>query len=129
MLDIYYRAGGLMLVNPIIAPGLLLELHPPTLTSKMEQLEGYAEIALAGAPIKAGDALSHAAQVLVQYSQTIASFNQLSIDADMPKAPDGLARRLPCAMGALLGASTFLRGCFFLQLCLRSRYSATLSAG
>jgi DNA-directed RNA polymerase subunit alpha len=41
--------------------------------------------------IKAGDALSHAAQVLVQYSQTIASFNQLSLDADMPKAPDGLA--------------------------------------
>lgn len=41
--------------------------------------------------IKAGDALSHAAQVLVQYSQTIAGFNQLSLDADMPKAPDGLA--------------------------------------
>lgn len=57
ILDIYYRAGGLMLVNPIIAPGLLLELHPPTLTSRMEQLEGYADIALAGAPIKAGDVL------------------------------------------------------------------------
>ena len=57
ILDIYYRAGGLMLVNPIIAPGLLLELHPPTLTSKMEQLEGYADIALASAPIKAGDVL------------------------------------------------------------------------
>jgi uncharacterized phosphosugar-binding protein len=57
VLDIYYRAGGLMLVNPIIAPGLLLELHPPTLTSKMEQLEGYGEIAIAGAPIKAGDVL------------------------------------------------------------------------
>jgi uncharacterized phosphosugar-binding protein len=57
VLDIYYRAGGLMLVNPIIAPGLLLELHPPTLTSKMEQLEGYGEIALAGAPIKVGDVL------------------------------------------------------------------------
>ena len=37
VLDIYYRAGGLMLLNPIIAPGLLLELHPPTLTSRMEQ--------------------------------------------------------------------------------------------
>ena len=57
VLDIYYRAGGLMLVNPIIAPGLLLDLHPPTLTSKMEQLEGYGDIALAGAPIKAGDVL------------------------------------------------------------------------
>ncbi len=57
ILDIYYRAGGLMLLNPIIAPGLLLELHPPTRTSKMEQLEGYGDIALAGAPIKAGDVL------------------------------------------------------------------------
>lgn len=57
ILDIYYRAGGLMLLNPIIAPGLMLELHPPTLTSKMEQLEGYGEIALASAPIKSGDVL------------------------------------------------------------------------
>ena len=57
VLDVYYRAGGLMLVNPIIAPGLLLELHPPTLTSTMEQLENYADIAIAGAPIKAGDVL------------------------------------------------------------------------
>ncbi|MGQ9816311.1 MAG: SIS domain-containing protein, partial [Candidatus Roseilinea sp.] len=54
-LDIYYRAGGLILVNPITAPGLMLDLHPPTLTSKMEQLEGYAPIALSSAPIRAGD--------------------------------------------------------------------------
>lgn len=32
--------------------------------------------------IKAGDALSHAAQVLVQYSQTIADFNRLTSDQD-----------------------------------------------
>ncbi len=57
VLDIYYRAGGLMLLNPIMAPGLVLELHPPTLTSKMEQLDGYAKIALGSAPIKAGDVL------------------------------------------------------------------------
>ncbi|MCS7061768.1 MAG: SIS domain-containing protein [Anaerolineae bacterium] len=55
VLDIYYRAGGLMLVNPIMAPGLTLDLHPPTLTSRMEQLDGYAQIALGGAPIRAGD--------------------------------------------------------------------------
>ena len=41
--------------------------------------------------IKAGDALSHAAQVLVQYCQTISAFNQLTVDADVAKAPDGLA--------------------------------------
>lgn len=42
--------------------------------------------------IKAGDALSHAAQVLVQYSQTIADFNRLSTDLEQPATgPNGLA--------------------------------------
>ena len=41
--------------------------------------------------IKAGDALSHAAQVLVQYSQTIADFNRLANDQEQPLAgPGGL---------------------------------------
>ncbi len=34
--------------------------------------------------IKAGDALSHAAQVLVQYSQTIADFNRLTTELETP---------------------------------------------
>jgi DNA-directed RNA polymerase subunit alpha len=42
--------------------------------------------------IKAGDALSHAAQVMVQYSQTIADFNRLTMDQDQPTTgPGGLA--------------------------------------
>ncbi len=41
--------------------------------------------------IKAGDALSHAAQVLVQYAQTISGFNQLTVDTDVPKDSGGLA--------------------------------------
>lgn len=56
VLDIYYRAGGLMLLNPIMAPGWSSN-STPTLTSKMEQLDGYAKIALGSAPIKAGDVL------------------------------------------------------------------------
>lgn len=41
--------------------------------------------------IKAGDALSHAAQVLVQYSQTIADFNRLSTEQELPTTgPGGL---------------------------------------
>jgi DNA-directed RNA polymerase subunit alpha len=40
--------------------------------------------------IKAGDALSHAAQVLVQYSQTIADFNRLTVEQELPTAPSGL---------------------------------------
>jgi len=40
--------------------------------------------------IKAGDALSHAAQVLVQYSQTIADFNRLTLEQESPATPQGL---------------------------------------
>ncbi|MBC7264744.1 MAG: SIS domain-containing protein [Chloroflexi bacterium] len=55
--DIYYRAGGLMLVNPIFGPGLTLDIHPPTITSKMEQLSGYAKILLDRLPTAPGDVL------------------------------------------------------------------------
>jgi len=40
--------------------------------------------------IKAGDAWSHAAQVLVQYSQTIADFNRMTLEQELPTAPSGL---------------------------------------
>ena len=41
--------------------------------------------------VKAGDALSHAAQILVQYSQTIADFNRLSNEQETQAAPNALA--------------------------------------
>ncbi|MCS6883085.1 MAG: DNA-directed RNA polymerase subunit alpha [Oscillochloridaceae bacterium] len=40
--------------------------------------------------LKPGDALSQAAQVLVQYSQTIADFNRLAVEPEAPPAPNGL---------------------------------------
>jgi DNA-directed RNA polymerase subunit alpha len=40
--------------------------------------------------IKAGDALSHAAKVLVQYCQTVADFNQLINPPQPPPAPGPL---------------------------------------
>ncbi len=40
--------------------------------------------------VKPGDALSHAAQVLVQYSTTVADFNRLSAEPDEAPAPDGM---------------------------------------
>lgn len=39
--ELYYRAGGLMLFNPIFAKELMLDNDPITLTSKMEQTVGY----------------------------------------------------------------------------------------
>ncbi|GAB4435145.1 MAG: DNA-directed RNA polymerase subunit alpha [Chloroflexi bacterium OHK40] len=40
--------------------------------------------------VKPGDALSHAARVLVQYSQTIADFNRLAVEPEEQPAPSGL---------------------------------------
>jgi len=56
--DIVYRAGGLMLVNPIFAPGIAaLDTRPTTLGSAMEQIPGYAKAVLDNSPIRTGDVL------------------------------------------------------------------------
>ncbi len=56
--DILIRAGGLMLINPIFAPGLeALDTHPVSLSSTLERLEGYAKGILDHTPIRAGDVL------------------------------------------------------------------------
>ncbi len=56
--NLVYRAGGLMLINPILAPGISsLDVRPATMTSAIERLEGYAEILLDNQPIQSGDVL------------------------------------------------------------------------
>ena len=45
--EMYYRAGGLVLVNPIFGKEINLSVEPITLTSKMERLDGYGSV-LAG---------------------------------------------------------------------------------
>jgi len=56
--DIVYRAGGLMLINPIFGPGIAsMDVHPATLSSAMERISGYSEALLDNTPIKAGDVL------------------------------------------------------------------------
>lgn len=56
--DLVYRAGGLMLINPIYAPGIeSLDNYPATMTSQIEQLPGYAKIILDKTPIQSGDVL------------------------------------------------------------------------
>ncbi|GEM_PF-26369 len=50
-----YRAGGLILANPIFAPGLWPGERPVTRTSRIEKLSGYAEVLLADTKISAGD--------------------------------------------------------------------------
>ena len=56
-LELFYRTGGMVTVNPIRAPGMMLELSPPTMTSEMERIPGYGKIILNNEPCKAGDVL------------------------------------------------------------------------
>ncbi len=55
--DLYYRAGGSMLVNPIFAHDLMLHHRPVWLTSHFERLEGYARTLLEGVTIDPEDVL------------------------------------------------------------------------
>jgi len=55
--DVFYRAGGLMLINAVFAPGLQLDMRPVTVSSQMERMPGYAAVVLEGLGAKSGDAL------------------------------------------------------------------------
>lgn len=56
--DIIYRAGGLMLINPMFLPGATsLDTHPVSMTSRISRLHGYAQILLDSYPIQKNDVL------------------------------------------------------------------------
>ena len=56
--EMYYRAGGLMLMNPIFGREIMLDTEPITHTSAMERLVGYGtELAHNRADFQAGDVL------------------------------------------------------------------------
>ncbi|MDO4910148.1 MAG: SIS domain-containing protein [Corynebacterium sp.] len=56
--DIVYRAGGLMLINPLYGPGIeALTTRPTTLGSQMEQMPGYGKVLFDNSPLREGDVL------------------------------------------------------------------------
>ncbi len=55
--ELFYRTGGLVTINPIRAPGMMLDMTPITGTSKLERLEGYGRLILEGEKIGEGDLL------------------------------------------------------------------------
>jgi uncharacterized phosphosugar-binding protein len=55
--ELFYRAGGLVPVNPILPPGLTTDIRPATLTSKLERLPGLGAQILSETPLEAGDVL------------------------------------------------------------------------
>jgi uncharacterized phosphosugar-binding protein len=55
--ELFYRAGGLVPVNPILPPGLTTDVRPITLTSRLERLPGLGSQIVAETPISSGDVL------------------------------------------------------------------------
>jgi uncharacterized phosphosugar-binding protein len=55
--EMSYRAGGLVPVAPIFAPGLTVSTRPATLETEMERVSGYARLILQASKITAEDLL------------------------------------------------------------------------
>lgn len=55
--ELYYRAGGLMTINPIFGEGVLLDVEPVTHTSQMERLVGYGTLLADKTSFSTGDVL------------------------------------------------------------------------
>jgi uncharacterized phosphosugar-binding protein len=56
--DLVYRAGGLMLINPIYAPALTaMDARPATLSTSIERIPGYAKAVLDNQPLEPDDVL------------------------------------------------------------------------
>ncbi len=55
--EMFYRTGGLALINPIFFPGFMLNTRPITMTSQLERVEGIGKTLLDQNHVKAGDFL------------------------------------------------------------------------
>lgn len=53
--EVFYRTGGLAVINPILFPGFILNTRPVTATSQLERLPGLAKILLEQNRVRAGD--------------------------------------------------------------------------
>lgn len=55
--EVFYRTGGLAVINPIFFPGFMLNTRPITMTSQLERLDGLGKIILKENRVKDGDVL------------------------------------------------------------------------
>jgi uncharacterized phosphosugar-binding protein len=55
--EMFYRAGGLVVINPIFGREVMLDTFPITHTSRMERLEGYGTLLAQKTSFKQGDVL------------------------------------------------------------------------
>lgn len=55
--ELIYRTGGLAVINPLVAPGLTINIRPITLTTGMERLQEYGRLIVDESGVKADDVL------------------------------------------------------------------------
>lgn len=55
--EVFYRTGGLAVINPIFFPGFMLNTRPITMTSQLERVDGLGKILLKENRVKPGDVL------------------------------------------------------------------------
>ena len=78
--ELFYRTGGLALMNPIFSPILMLSTRPVTLTSQMERLEGHGQALIRESAVASGDV------VLIH---SVSGRNAVSIDAALASKERG----------------------------------------
>lgn len=55
--EVFYRTGGLAIINPIFFPGFMLNTRPITMTSELERISGLGKTLLGQNHVGAGDVL------------------------------------------------------------------------
>lgn len=79
--ELFYRTGGLAVVNPILNPTLMLNTRPVTLTSQMERLNGFGREIFKSTVAKSGDT------ILIH---SVSGRNPVSIDMALAAKERGL---------------------------------------
>ena len=79
--ELFYRTGGLALINPMFNPTLMLNTRPVTTTSQMERLGGFGKTIFESYPTKAGDT------ILIH---SVSGRNSVSIDLALAAKEKGL---------------------------------------
>jgi uncharacterized phosphosugar-binding protein len=79
--ETFFRAGGMMLFNPVMGPGLSLDVRPVDISTEIERMPGYGEVVMSHTPIKRGDVLIIA---------STAGRNSVPIDAALWSKQNGI---------------------------------------
>lgn len=66
--EVFYRTGGLAILNPIFFPGFMLNTRPITMTSQLERLPGLGKTILKENHLRPRGCFNHPLRVGTQHS-------------------------------------------------------------